>query len=281
MTDNVSANDTNYAEWIGRSETAPRETLTRKLVERFRATLDPHLAATDGAPAGIHWCLSPPVVPTAQLGSDGHPAKGVFLPPVPLPRRMWAGAQVEFMDPLREGDSVARVSRIVDVAMKQGRSGPLCFVSVQHDLTTPRGVALREWHDIVYRPAATQTETGVVADTRDEAAEEHLVPIDPVLLFRYSAITFNGHRIHYDESYAKNVEFYPGLVIHGPLQATLMLNHAVRQGGKFPRRFVFRGISPACGAQVLRLRAWPSDTGLDLATVTDAGVTAMKATAIW
>lgn len=267
--------------WIGRVEKAPVEVLTPRLLDRFRASLTPHLAANGGVPAGIHWCLSPPAVDGAELGPDGHPAKGGFLPPAPLPRRMWAGGDITFLDPLREGDAVTRTSRIMDIQTKTGRSGTLCFVAVQHDFTTECGVALRERQDIVYRAAATAPAPAAIPDAREGAAAEWTVKVDPVLLFRYSALTFNGHRIHYDEPYAREVEFYPGLVIHGPLQATLLLNLAITEGGSLPRRFTFRGVNPACGPQILRARAWKTDGGFDLATETASGVTAMKAAATW
>ena len=273
--------ETDFSSWIGRTEQALPETLTPRLLDRFRATLAPHLAETGGVPAGAHWCLSPPAVPAIGLGVDGHPAKGGFLPPVPLPRRMWAGGEIEFIDPLREGDSVTRSSRIADVRSKTGRSGTLCFVTVLHELVTERGVSIRERQDIVYRAAATAPAAYAPPDTREDAGNEWSVTIDSVLLFRYSALTFNGHRIHYDETYARKIEFYPGLVIHGPLQATLLLNLAVEQGGGLPRRFTFRGVSPACGAQTLRVRAWKAGTALELATVSASDVTAMTATATW
>ena len=194
---------------------------------------------------------------------------------------MWAGGTLDLLDPLREGDTVTRTSRITDIRMKHGRTGALCFVTVRHDLATERGPALRERHDIVYRPAATAPAPQPVPDARGDADAEWRVAVDPVMLFRYSALTFNGHRIHYDDPYAREVEFYPGLVIHGPLQASLMLNLATARGGGLPRRFVFRGLSPACGPQTRRIRAWQAGDGVELATVTAAGVTAMTASAEW
>lgn len=267
--------------WIGRTETPPAETLSSRILDRFRASLHPHLAETDEVPPGIHWCLSPPAVETPALASDGHPAKGGFLPPVPLPRRMWAGGEVEFLEPLREGDEVVRSSRIENVQHKSGRTGQLYFVTVRHEITTKRGLAIRERQDIVYREAATAPASPPVSDARSGADAERAIAVDPVLLFRYSALTFNGHRIHYDETYAREIEFYPGLVIHGPMQATLLLHLAISQGGSVPRRFSFRGVSPACGPQTLRARAWKVEGGFDLATITAQDVTAMTASARW
>lgn len=272
---------TDFSAWIDRTDKGLPEEVTGRLLDRYRATLDPHLADTDHVPAGIHWCLSPPAVTAALLGEDGHPRKGGFLPPVPLPRRMWAGGELEFLDPLREGDIVTRTSRIADIRRKEGRSGVLCFVTVNHEHATHRGVAIRERQDIVYRAAATAPATAAPANARGDADLQAEVQVDTVMLFRYSALTFNGHRIHYDEHYARTVEFYPGLVIHGPLQATLLLNFAATLGGGMPRKFSFRGESPACGTQTLRLRAWKNAGGSELATVTGDDVTAMTGTATW
>src|SRR5262249_41985329 len=157
--------------------------------------------------------LGQPVYPVSQLGPDGHPTRGGFLPPVPLPRRMWAGGELQFVDPLRVGDEAKRSSRISDVTLKTGSTGTLCFVSVEHVVTTPRGLAIRERQDIVYRdvskgPSAPPAKTAPPPAAKHR--ETHLS--DPVLLFRYSALTFNGHRIHYDRDYVTKVEGYPGLI---------------------------------------------------------------------
>ena len=166
-----------------------------------------------------------------MLGPDGHPTRGGFLPPVPLPRRMWAGGELEFFEPLRVGDDSKRTSRITDVTIKTGSTGTLCFVSVEHIVSTPRGMALRERQDIVYRdmggaaPSAKAPPPAPVAKHR----ESHVS--DPVLLFRYSALTFNGHRIHYDRDYVTKVEGYPGLIFHGPLQAALIVEFAAKLHG--------------------------------------------------
>ncbi len=268
-------------DWIGRRETSPPEALTPRLLDRFSAALSPHLAQGDGVPAGAHWCLSPPAVPAAELGVDGHPAKRGFLPPVPLPRRMWAGGELELLAPLRPDDLVTRETRIEDVMFKHGRSGDLCFVTLRHEYVTDRRVAIRERQDIVYRPAATTRAPAPVPAARSGADAEWVVDIDAVMLFRYSALTFNGHRIHYDRTYAVEEEGYPDLVIQGPLQATLLLNLAIAEGGSCPRRFSFRGVAAACGAQPLRCRAWRAEEGRELAAVSSAGVTTMTAQATW
>ena len=229
--------------WIGRIEEA-EDVVTPRLVTEFRATLEFHLApvAEGDAPLALHWCLAPPAAPAADLGPDGHPTRGGFLPPVPLPRRMWAGGLIETYAPLRVGDRVRRRSRIEDVAFKPGRSGRLCFVSVRHDYETSRGLALTERHDIVYRDAAAIRPAEPTE--RPPADLSWTIEPSPTLLFRYSALTFNGHRIHYDQPYATGVEGYAGLVVHGPLQATLLFNLATTLAGRAPARFAYRGLSP-------------------------------------
>ena len=251
--------DTPFADWVGRASEA-EDVVTARLVAGLRAIFGDRLAAVDegDAPLGIHWCLSPAIVPMGMLGQDGHPAKNRDLPPIPLPRRMWAGGAVKHVMPIRLGDVVKRISTIASVTRKQGRSGELWFVGVDHEYVTPRGTAVRERQDIVYREAAP-AETG--AATSDAARGSGIEPIEgewivdtsTTLLFRYSALTFNGHRIHYDLPYATAVEFYPGLVVHGPMQATLLLNFAARALGGTPGRFSYRGLAPAFAGNPLRV----------------------------
>ncbi|MCU4179705.1 MaoC family dehydratase N-terminal domain-containing protein [Bosea sp. BH3] len=234
--------------WIGRTQEAS-DLVTPRLIESFTATFAPHLApgAAGDAPLALHWCLAPPIAPMAALGQDGHPAKGDFLPPVPLPRRMWAGGSIETLAPLREGDLVTRRSRIGNVTAKDGRTGPLCFVAVEHEITTARGLNLRERHDIVYREASSQNAAPARAPAPAEPAPADLaweVEASPVLLFRYSALTFNGHRIHYDLPYVTSEEGYAGLVVHGPIQATLMLNIAAVLSGRSTLKLDYRGLNP-------------------------------------
>src|SRR5207237_1011231 len=205
--------------------------VTAHLVKGLRATLFQEIGepkAGDAAPLTAHWCLALPVAPMSEIGPDGHPTRGGFLPPVPLPRRMWAGGELEFFDTLRVGDETKRASVISDVSMKTGSTGVLCFVSVEHLVTTARGTAIRERHDIVYRdisgaPAAAPAKAQP-SPRLAQHSESHMA--DPVLLFRYSALTFNGHRIHYDLDYVTRIEGYPGLIVHGPLQAALYLLRA-------------------------------------------------------
>ncbi len=268
--------------WIGREEVA-QELLTDELVRRFRATLG--LADEGGVPRLIHLCLAPPVAEAAKLGPDGHPARGGFLPPVPLPNRMWAGGAFVFHADPRVGDRVTRRSRIADVTAKQGRSGPLCFVTVAHRIETPEGLIAQERHDIVYRGPAAAPATGGGADPAPDPApagrDVASVDASPVMLFRYSAITFNGHRIHYDRDYATGVEGYPGLVVHGPLQATLLYHFAARLRGAPPARFEFRSLSPLFDTVPVQLHADPAGQELALWTAAPGGPVAMRATAAW
>ncbi len=157
MTEQPPLDAEHLRSWIGRT-TSDRDVITPRLAQELRVTLDrdgPPFRDGDPCPLAIHWCLAPPMAPQSRLGPDGHPARGDFLPPVPLPRRMWAAGRLEFFDPLRVGDAVERRSRIADVAVKEGRSGRLCFVAVDHEISTERGIALKERHDIVYRDAAS------------------------------------------------------------------------------------------------------------------------------
>ncbi|PZO04588.1 MAG: protein dehydratase [Hyphomicrobiales bacterium] len=249
--------------WIGRTEDAS-DLVTPRLIESFAATFAPHLApAPRGeAPLALHWCLAPPIAPMSALGPDGHPAKGDFLPPVPLPRRMWAGGRIETLAPLCEGDAVMRRSTIGDVTTKEGRTGALCFVAVQHEVSTPRGVALRERHDIVYRQASSLPAAAPVANAAPEPADlAWEIEASPTLLFRYSALTFNAHRIHYDLPYATTEEGYGGLVVHGPIQATLMLNIAATLAGTTTLALDYRGLSPLIAGGRFFVKARRSTAG--------------------
>jgi 3-methylfumaryl-CoA hydratase len=267
--------------WIGRAETSA-DTLTPRLVREYAAMLD-HGAGGEFAPLAVHWCLAPHAAPASAVGPDGHPARGGFLPPVTLPRRMWAGGELRFHDRLRVGDAVVRTSRIADVTVKEGRTGVLCFVTVAHEIASPRGLAISERQDIVYRDSeAKATVAAGVAPVRRvvarEAAWRREMHVDPVLLFRYSALTFNGHRIHYDRDYAVGVEAYPGLVVHGPLQATWLLEYAAEILSRPPEAFSFRGVSPLFDFERFALCARQVEGALELWTEA-YGAPAMEARA--
>ena len=236
---------TDLQAWTGRSETL-NDTVTAAPVRMLRAMLDLQPDPTPPAlPPLWHWLYFLPSARQSELGPDGHPKRGGFLPPVPLPRRMWAGGQLEFFHPLRLGDAIGRVSTIDDVTVKPGRSGELCFVRVRHEISSPRGLALREFHDIVYRPHPVPGAPAPAAEPAPDAQWSETIVPDDVLLFRYSALTFNGHRIHYDRRYVTGVEGYPGLIVHGPLLATLLAGLGGRQfPGREAASFTFRALKP-------------------------------------
>ncbi len=245
--------------WIGRSETV-HDTITPTPVLALNVTLDhPAVPVPPGAPLPPlwHWLYCLPLHRQSEIGPDGHARRGGFLPPVPLPRRMWAGGHFEFRAPVRVGDAVARTSTIAGVTHKQGRSGPLVFVKVRHELHCNGAdhPALVEFHDIVYREAQqpTDVEPPPVAAPTGAAWQRQLLP-DDVLLFRYSALTFNGHRIHYDRRYVTEVEGYPGLIVHGPLIATLLLDLLRRQAPDAElRSFEFKAVRPTFDGQAMQV----------------------------
>ncbi len=271
-------------QWIGRTQEAT-DTVTAQLVKGLRATLFQEIGEPrtgDAAPFTVHWCLAQPVFPMSMLGPDGHPTRGGFLPPVPLPRRMWAGGEIEFLDPLRVGDESTRTSRIADVTVKTGSTGQLCFVSVEHTVTSPRGVAIRERQDIVYRDMGSAQAAAKAPPPPPVAQHRETHVSDPVLLFRYSALTFNGHRIHYDRDYVTKVEGYPGLIFHGPLQAAFIVEMAAKlRGGRPPKKFTYRGVQPLFEGSEFSINANDNGDAMELWTANDAGQPTMKGTAAW
>jgi 3-methylfumaryl-CoA hydratase len=252
-----------FSAWVGRSETR-QDRLDPARTNVLRAALGeaPDLVAGDPLPPLCHWLYFWEARTPEQTGADGHAKRGAFLPPVPLPRRMWAGGRLLFRAPLRLGDPVERTSTIRSIEHKSGRSGALTFVTVVHRVEGPEGLAIEEEQDLVYRepdgaPALAQDDVPV------EAPAETVEP-DPVLLFRYSALTMNSHRIHYDAPYAVGEEGYPGLVVQGPLQATLLARLAARRLGRPLASFRFRGTAAAIVGRRLDLHAEPAVPGLDL-----------------
>jgi len=272
-------------QWVGRS-TEATDIVTAQLVMGLRATLFQEVGEPktgDAAPFTVHWCLAQPVAAMSQLGPDGHPKRGGFLPPVPLPRRMWAGGELEFVDPLRVGDEARRTSRISDISVKTGSTGTLCFVSVEHLITSSRGTAIRERQDIVYRELTGGASAPPKAPPPPPVAKHKETHIsDPVLLFRYSALTFNGHRIHYDRDYVTKVEGYRGLIFHGPLQAALIVELAAKlHGGKPPKKFAYRGLQPLFEGSAFSVNANDNAEGMELWTANAEGQPTMKGTATW
>ena len=239
----MTAVDKTSQQWIGSSMSA-HDTLNPAPAAAMAATLDrPCPAVGNSLPPLWHWLYFLPMTPTAELAADGHAGRGEFLPPINLPRRMWAGSRFQFHQPLLLGEAVRRDSRIANIVSKRGRSGDLAIVTVTHQIYGCQGLAISEEQDIVYREAPRVG--AVQAEPISASAEtqwSHPRIADPVLLFRYSALTFNAHRIHYDHPYATGVEEYPGLVVHGPLVLTLLLDSLVQE-------------HPAAVIKTLRMRA--------------------------
>lgn len=254
-------------QWSGRTETLS-DLITPAPLRAMAATLDrndPDPQTGTPLPFLWHWLFFLPHHRQSEIGPDGHAKRGGFLPPVPLPRRMWAGGRLSWQadNPLRVGDEVRRLSTIRSVTHKSGRTGDLLFVLVQHEVNNGRGLSLTEEHDIVYR-AAAQASDPVPAPTPAEtgAAWQREVTPDDVLLFRYSALTFNGHRIHYDRRYVTEVEGYPGLIVHGPLIASLLMDLLRRHApDAFVTRFEFKAVRPTFDLHPFRLNGQPSPDG--------------------
>ncbi|MDK2758195.1 MAG: MaoC family dehydratase N-terminal domain-containing protein [Blastomonas fulva] len=275
--------------WIGRKESCS-DRIDPGALGRWLAMLDRDAPADGTVPQGYNWCLGLPGAPTARLGPDGHPLRDdsaqSFLPPVPLPRRMWASSTLQFLNPLRTGEAVTRTSRILSVVEKTGGSGRLVFVEIGHETCGENGLAVRDTQSIVYRDAAA-ADTPLSppppgAATFDPAGWDAHRVITPTeaLLFRYSALTFNSHRIHYDLPYAQGVERYRGLVVHGPLTASLLLDLARRQlGDNALARFAFRGHSPAICGEAMRLLMRGTGTTFELAAFAADGRQVMAASA--
>jgi 3-methylfumaryl-CoA hydratase len=269
--------------WVGRTQTI-EDIIAVDRVAAMAATLDLERAPAAGEPlpAGWHWLYFNGAARQSALGPDGHPKRGGFLPPVPLPRRMWAGGRITVSGVLPVGAAARRSSRILSVEAKSGRSGDLVFVTVRHEIAGGQGPALEEEHDIVYRAA---TVPGAPAPKPEAAptgaAWRREIRPDPVLLFRYSALTFNGHRIHYDQPYATKVEGYPGLIVHGPLIATLLLDLVGREGRGRLQQFSFRAKSPLFDTAPFSINGLPAADGraAKLWAEGPGGTLAMEATA--
>lgn len=278
-----------WGSWIGREELRS-DRVDAGHVKRWLATLDRDADADGKVPQGFHFCLCLPDATTAQLGTDGHPRRddspASFLPPIPLPRRMWASSKIEFIAPLTIDDAVSRRSRVLSVTAKQGGSGSLVFVDVEHETSNASGLAVREVQSLVYRepaPAGAPPAPAAPGDGKFDPGgwDSHrmLVPSEP-LLFRYSVLTFNSHRIHYDLPYAMNEEGYRGLIVHGPLTATLLLDLARQElGDNALKTFAFRGLTPAVCGEELHLVMRGSGAGIELGAFAGDGRHVMSATA--
>jgi len=302
--------------WRGRRR-EKADTIGAQPVEFLRATLDQpwfdDLRIGAPLPCAWHWIFFLEAAPGRALGRDGHPLRGDFLPPVALPRRMWAGGRLEFAAPICIGEELRRVSTVADIARKTGRSGELCFVTVRHQFFSGSRLKMSEQHDIVYRedpapaapggqdspppaaspspggedspspaapaspspsPAAdTDAATGII-DSADTVAR---ITPTPVMLFRYSALTFNSHRIHYDADYCRQVEGFPGPVVHGALTATFLAGLAAQHSGRLPRRFAYRALRPLYAGAPVILSARQQGGGLQLQAADARGRLAMTA----
>lgn len=278
-----------WSGWIGREETR-RDRVDAGHLARWLATFDRILPDDGAAPQGFHWCLCLPDAPTCSLGLDGHPLRddspASFLPPLPQPRRMWASSKVEFLRPLRAGQAIERKSRVQAITEKSGGSGSLVFVDIAHETSGDGTLAVREMQTLVYRdpsPPDSPPSPPPLGDGRFDPAEwdavREVVPGE-ALLFRYSALTFNSHRIHYDLPYATEEEAYRGLVVHGPLTASLLLDLARRElGENVLRSFAFRGLSPAISGEALHLALRRNENGWELGAFTSDGRQVMSASA--
>lgn len=268
--------------WVGR-EQASRQVIEPFPVRALAGLLDRATAPGEGdaLPLPWHWLYFLDTPARAEIGEDGHPRRGGFLPPVPLPRRMWAAGRMQAHAPLVVGRGAEKVSTVRSVDLKEGKSGPLVFVTVDHVIRQDERVCIAEEQHIVYREAPTSViplPPGERAAVVGEWTRE-LVP-DEALLFRFSALTYNGHRIHYDRDYAVDQEFYPGLVVHGPLIATMLLDLVqARRPGTVIREFAFRALRPTFGRARLSLAGRTSGTGAELWSIDPEGFIGMKATA--
>lgn len=275
----------NLGAWIDRSEVtlggiSPQKSKLVHSVLGQRGTNEPQ--AGEQLPHLWHWYAFPPAVAMEELGEDGHPRLGDFMPPVRLNRRMWGGGSLEFLAPLQVGETLTKRSRIADIVEKNGQSGEMVMVSLDHEISGAEGVAIRERQNIVYMhmPDMYRAPKAIPAPEAVDLSED--VAVSNPLLFRYSSITFNAHRIHYDLAYTREVEHYPDLVVHGPFQANLLMDMATRHRGHAPSVFSYRGVHPAfAGDQIKTVAAKKSEAEWSLSTVANGAHQCMQANAMW
>lgn len=241
----------NFNSWIGKKEISS-DFVNSRPIEMMQALLNEEDKNLSVLPHLYHWFYFLPTVDGQELADDGHPKKGNFLPPIPFPKRMWAGGRLHFLRPIHINQHIRRESEILKVELKHGKSGDMYFVTVKHSIYAEDKLAIVEEHDIVYREASNQVQTQASAEISTVKSDDsrnytykRKFPIDTVSLFRYSAITFNGHRIHYDRPYATQIEGYPGLIVHGPLLATLLIHTFKKENPtKDISSFEFRAVNP-------------------------------------
>jgi 3-methylfumaryl-CoA hydratase len=276
-----------FQTWIGR-ESVETDVATADPLRRLTTLLDHEdrlPASGESLPPLSHWLYFLPRFKQSDLKPDGHGELSGHLPPIPLPRRMWAGSRFTFHAPLRIGDAMTRRSKVAKVDLKEGRSGELVFLTLEHEISTERGVAITEFQDLVYRAASEaqpnlKTPSAATTQPLPAAQWSRDIDPDPTLLFRFSALTYNAHRIHYDLDYTKNVEGYPGLIVHGPLTATLLVDLVRRNAPERRiRAFSFRGLAPLFAGAKFQVCAgpWQDDGRLELWTQNAAGAATTRA----
>ncbi|TDY20041.1 3-methylfumaryl-CoA hydratase [Paraburkholderia sp. BL6665CI2N2] len=277
----MSASPQKLDDWLDKQEVL-KDDITAFPLKAMAATLDREESG-DGVPPLWHWLYFLPVAPMSEVGPDGHPKRGGFLPPVPLPRRMWAGGRLTFHAPLKVGEQATRTSTIANIEDKTGRSGRLVFVTVQHTIEAGGELKLEEEHDIVYRDAPQEGARPPQPQLAPEGETwRRPIDADAVMLFRYSALTFNGHRIHYDYPYVTEVEGYPGLIVHGPLIATLLVDLVRREQPQATlQSFAFKAVRPTFAGQAFTVCGKPSADGkiIELWAKDHEGYLTMRATA--
>ncbi len=274
-------NKATLEQWVGKSQIS-HDIIESRPVRLMKSIVDypSGLEHDTMLPALWHWLYFPDITPLDQLASDGHAQKGGFLPPIALPRRMWAGGDLKFVKPIRIGDKIERISTIESIKSKRGKTGELCFVTVCHEFICQGTAAIKERHHIVYREQIAKAHIPHSAPDRAKGDWHQLVKPNPAMLFRYSALTFNTHRIHYDREYCRKVENYPGLVFHGPLTATLLVNLAVsKMAGKQLTSFKFRAIAPLFDGHNIEILGRKTDSVVSLWAQNDRNELAMTATA--
>lgn len=276
------------ADWIGRREVR-WGALTPELAGMLNAAVSHDLSVERDTRAGArlpnlwHWAAFPEFVVLAELGRDGQPAPGGFLPPLPFARRMWAGGHLRFSGELRIGEQLRRRSEIASIIEKTGAAGPMVFVTVNHAVEGENGAFIEERQDIVYLDIPDRFTSPKKLPVPDDLLFDETLPMNEARLFRYSAATFNAHRIHYDLPYARDVEKYPALIVHGPMQATMLIEAAKRHTDRKPRSFSFRGSHPMFHDHALRLvgRPDPDAHAIDLGTAAPDGHLGMQARMDW
>jgi len=262
-----------FSGWIGR-KVIREDVATPRLAAEYRATISPYLFRPedgDTCPPGFHWGLAPATPLAEETGPDGAERKGHFLPPIALPRRMWAGGAVETLGPIRVGEAIRRTSTISGIKFREGRAGKLCVLTVTHEIAGDGGLLVRERQDLVFRDAPPKLSADAAPPPQPQGLS-WTVDASPLLLFRFSAFTFNGHRIHYDAPCAVD-EGYPGLVVHGPLQAALMLNLAAVRLEKVPLRFDYRCGAPLFAGNSFTVAGQGSGGSLHVRIIRHDGVT--------